>query len=163
MPHDATVDPAERALQLAYSHLDRRERTASEVREYLRRKGFDPSTAELTLAALTAEGSVDDRRFARLFTADKRELEHWGAERIRRTLLQRGVDPDTVTAALVEQSDDTPPFQAELARAVDLLRRRFASPPQTRRDRDRALGVLVRKGYEPEIAFDALAALTRGE
>ena len=161
MPHDGAADPAERALQLAYSHLDRRERTASEVRGYLRRKGFDAATAELTLAALTAEGSVDDSRFARLFTADKRELEHWGAERIRRTLLQRGVDPETVSAALVEESDDVSPFQAELARAVDLLRRRFTSPPQTRRDRDRALGVLVRKGYEPEIAFDALAAFDR--
>lgn len=163
MPHDGAADPAERALQLAYSHLERRERTTSEVRSFLLRKGFDASTAELTLVTLAAEGRIDDRRFAHLFTTDKRELEQWGAERIRRTLLQRGVDPETVDAALFEQTDQLEPLQAELARAVALLRRRFALPPHTRRDRDRALGVLMRKGYEPEIAFDALAAFARGE
>ena len=37
-----------------------------------------------------------------------------------------------------------------------LLRRRFPDPPATPRDRDRALGVLVRKGYELELAHDAI-------
>jgi regulatory protein len=157
------VDVAERALQLAYSHLDQRERTASEVREHLRRKGVDPATTDLTMALLTDEGSVDDRRYARMFTADKRHLEQWGAERIRRTLLQHGVDPEIASAALSEEADDVQPFQAELSRAVDLLRRRFSAPPQARRDRDRALGMLVRRGYEPEVALDALAAFARGE
>ena len=40
--------------------------------------------------------------------------------------------------------------------ALELLARRFPEPPQTPRDRDRALGVLVRKGYELELAYDAL-------
>jgi regulatory protein len=168
VPHDGAADPAERALTLAYRHLERRERTASEVRAYLGRQGFDATAAERTLAALIAAGSVDDRRFARLFTADKRELEHWGAQRIRRALLQRGVDAEIVSAALAEEEGEyevgeAHPLPPELARAVALLRRRFASPPRTRRDRDRALGVLVRKGYEPEIAFDALAAFARGD
>jgi SOS response regulatory protein OraA/RecX len=44
-----------------------------------------------------------------------------------------------------------------LERAVTLLRRRFPEPPQDRRARDRAFGVLVRKGYDPELVLDALA------
>ena len=39
---------------------------------------------------------------------------------------------------------------------VALLARRFPTPPETPRDRDRALGFLVRKGYELELAHDAL-------
>ena len=37
-----------------------------------------------------------------------------------------------------------------------LLARRFPVPPDSPRDRERALGFLVRKGYEPELAYDAL-------
>jgi regulatory protein len=162
VPHDGSPAPIARALRLAYSYLDRRERTASEVRGHLDSKGFDAAITEQAVAALTELGSLDDRRYARLFTADKRELEHWGAERIRRSLLARGVDPETAAEALAaEVEDEMRPFEAELDRALDLLRRRFPSPPQSRRDRDRALGVLVRKGYEPELALDALATYAR--
>ena len=49
----------------------------------------------------------------------------------------------------------------ELEQALELLRRRFPSPPRDRRDRDRALGVLLRKGYDSELALDALSAYAR--
>ena len=42
-----------------------------------------------------------------------------------------------------------------------MLRRRFAQPPAHDRERDRALGLLVRKGYELELAYDAVRAFER--
>ncbi|MBV9312111.1 MAG: RecX family transcriptional regulator, partial [Solirubrobacterales bacterium] len=114
----------------------------------------------------------------RLFVQDKRELEQWGSERIRQGLLARGLDRETIEAALVDGQPsgdygqprgeyDQPRGECEqprdeLERALTLLSRRFPSPPQNRRERDRALGVLVRKGYEPELALDALRAYARG-
>ena len=44
----------------------------------------------------------------------------------------------------------------ELEAALALLRRRVPQVPATPRERDRALGMLVRKGYELELAYDAL-------
>ena len=38
-----------------------------------------------------------------------------------------------------------------------MLSRRFPKPPRDRRGRDRALGVLLRKGYDIDLALDALA------
>lgn len=164
VPHEEAQEPIAGALQAAYRYLDRRERTASEMRRWLRRGGFDGAVIDRTLAALSEHGSLDDQRFARLFTADKRELEHWGSERIRRTLSARGVDSQTIDEALTEpEHGELQPFQVELDRALELLRRRVPTPPQNRRERDRALGVLIRKGYEPELALDALAAYARGE
>lgn len=160
MLHDHPADQAARALQLAYSYLDRRERTTGEVRRYLLGKGFDAAVTEQSIASLLEEGLLDDHRFARLFTTDKRELEQWGADRIRRILLQRGVRPETIAEALDGETDGSV-YEDELARALKLLESRFAAPPRSRRDRDRALGVLVRKGYQPEIALDALAAYAR--
>ncbi len=51
--------------------------------------------------------------------------------------------------------------EEELDAAVALLRRRFGAPPETDRDRERALGLLVRKGYDLELAYDAVRALGR--
>src|SRR6201999_2487691 len=101
---------------------------------------------------------------AEMFVADKRELEQWGAERIRRGLNTRGIDPEVAEQALAAspgggvETDDHNDRDAELTRALELLRRRFPQPPRERRDRDRALGMLMRKGFEHELAIDALNA-----
>jgi regulatory protein len=149
----------EHALALAYRFLNRRERTAWEVRRQLERKGIDARFADGAVAALTEQGYIDDDRFARLFVQDKRELEQWGEERIRRGLRARGIDADLITAALTDANGTADaPKETELDRALGILARRFPSPPRERRDRDRALGVLIRKGYDPELALDALSA-----
>jgi regulatory protein len=57
--------------------------------------------------------------------------------------------------------DFDPRPDGELGRALALLERRFPSPPSDRRERQRAMGVLIRRGYEPELASDALAAYSR--
>jgi SOS response regulatory protein OraA/RecX len=46
--------------------------------------------------------------------------------------------------------------EEELDAALELLRRRCPVPPATRQERDRALGILMRRGYAAELAFDAL-------
>jgi regulatory protein len=50
----------------------------------------------------------------------------------------------------------------ELDAAVTLLRRRCREIPATDRERERALGLLVRKGYDLELAYDAVRAFERG-
>jgi regulatory protein len=152
-----------RALELAYRYLNRRERTFREVRDRLELNGIEPAVVEEAIGVLADEGALDDARFARLFVQDKRELEQWGAERIRRGLLARGVDRDLVAEALADARGaiDEEPSETELDRALSLLRRRFSAVPRDRRERDRALGVLIRKGYAPELALDALTAYAR--
>jgi regulatory protein len=145
-----------RALQLAYQYLNRRDRTVSEVRRHLGHHGSDGSSVEDAIQVLTEEGLLDDRRYARLFSQDKRELEQWGSERIRRGLLDRGIDRELVDDALAAVAPED-----ELERALALLGRRFAVAPTERRERDRALGMLLRKGYDSDLALDALAAYAR--
>ena len=152
-----TDDRLQHALELAYGYLDRRDRTEAEVRRRLDQQRVDAPAIEGAIRALVEQGYVDDVRFARVFAQDKRELEQCGSERIRRALLQRGIDRDLVEATLgAEDSEET-----ELERALALLRRRFGVPPRDRRERDRALGVMLRKGYDSELALDALAAFAR--
>jgi regulatory protein len=149
-------DGLQRALEISYGYLNRRDRTQAEVRRRLTSDGIEAAVIEQAIGTLIDQSLLDDARFARLFTQDKRELEHWGSDRIRRTLLDRGIDRELVDGTLRAEAEGT-----ELDRAVALLRRRFPVPPQERRERDRALGVMVRKGYDGELALDALAAYAR--
>lgn len=151
------------ALEAALRYLNKRERSHAEVRRHLTRGGFGREPVARALSSLTDQGALDDRRFARLFAQDKRELEQWGNERIRRALLERGIEADTVAAALAEGDGTDGSCMSERDRALELLRRRFPSPPRERRERDRALGVLLRKGYEFELALEAITALARAE
>ncbi|MFZ1996289.1 MAG: RecX family transcriptional regulator [Solirubrobacteraceae bacterium] len=156
----------QKALDLAYAYLNRRDHTVGEVRLHLQRRGVAEELTETAIQTLCGQGFLDDTRFARLFVADKRALEQWGSDRIRRGLSSRGIDRHLVDAALAgeptsDSGDDEP--ESELDRALALLRRRFPDPPQDRRDRNRALGMLLRKGYETELALDALAAHTGGD
>jgi len=67
-----------------------------------------------------------------------------------------GVDPAVIAAALGERDANE-----ELEAALAVLRGRFERAPEHDRDRDRALGLLVRKGYELELAYDAVRAFER--
>ena len=110
----------------------------------------------MAVGELLENGYLDDARYARLFAEDKRALEQWGAERIRRELVRRGIDRELIASALAAGETES-----ELDRALALLRQRFPAPCSDRRERDRALGMMMRKGYDSEVALDALAAHAR--
>jgi regulatory protein len=153
------ADPQARlqhALDLAYRHLGHRDRTTAEVRRHLERKRVEPATIDAALAELHDLGYLDDARFARQFAEDRRTLDAWGADRIERRLRAAGVAAGHIEQALAAQD-----AASELDAAVALLRRRFAAPPSDDRGRERALGVLARKGYELDLAYDAVRAFER--
>jgi regulatory protein len=146
----------ERALDLAYKALGRRERTVAEVRSLLERKRVEPGAIELAVTELTESGLLDDVRFAKRFADDKRTLERWGAGRIERELQRRGIGPELVVAAIAEQDRGD-----ELQAALALLAERSPQPPANDRERDRVWRLLVRRGYEPELAYEAVRAHAR--
>jgi regulatory protein len=139
-----------RAIELAYRALSTRDRTVAELRTFLERKRVDPAAIDVAVAELRAVGVLDDARYARRFAEDKRELERWGSERIARDLHRRGVPPELIETVVASRAR-----QDELATAIELLAQRgFA--PRDDRERDRAWRLLVRRGYEPELAYEAV-------
>jgi len=132
------------------------------MRAHLGRAGAGSEDVERAVATLLEQGYLDDERFARLLVQDKRELGEWGNDRIRRALLARGVDADLAEDALTGDSGGARAgASGEMDRALALLRRRFPMPAGDRRERERALGVLLRKGYDTDLALEAIASHTR--
>ena len=173
-----------KGLAVAYAYLNRRERTVAEVRARLERAEVRAQEIDEVIAELLEFGYLDDGRYARVFTEDKRTLEAWGNERIGRSLRERGIERELIEAALTEVpagfdgsagiggdnglSGDGglagatgSGVDSEFERAVALLSQRFPAGAAVQRDRERAFGVLARKGYESETAADAVREWAR--
>jgi regulatory protein len=154
---DAAPDPAgdQRAVELAYRAISQRDKTVSEIRAFLERKRVEPDSIEHALGELAGAGFLDDALFAQRFAEDKRGIERWGSDRIERELHRRGVAGDVIAEALAGHGRDD-----ELHAAVGLLADKL--PPLTDdRERDRAWRLLVRKGYDSEVAYDAVRQHSR--
>ena len=144
------------AFEAALAWLRHKERATAEVAAWLAGRGYASEEIEAQIARLREIGELDDERFACRYAEDKRELRGWGPERIREALASRGVASAHVEAALDADSHD-----AQVRRASDLLAGR-GRPLDTDADRGRALGYLTRRGYEYEVAYEAVrAAATR--
>ena len=140
----------ERATRLAHRAVAQRERTVAEVRAVLERKRVEPDMIDDLVAQLHEAGLLDDARYAQRFAEDKRSLDRWGSERIARELHRRGIAPDLIAAAVADRSRE-----AELQTALVLLEQRAPSVSDDR-ERDRAWRLLVRRGYEAELAYEAV-------
>ena len=153
-----SAETFDRALTFGYKHLGRRDRTVAEVRAHLEKKGVEEAVTDAVVEELTEQGDLDDARFAVRFTEDRRLLDGWGADRIERKLRDHGVEREHIAAALAGFDHGS-----EIDAATEILRRRYREPPADARERDKALGFLVRKGYDLEVAYDAIRALARTE
>ena len=146
---------SQEAFERAVEALSQRERTSGELAAWLAERGFAPAAVEDAVDRLVEAGAVDDERFVAAFAADKRELRGWGPERIRAALRERGVEAALIDAALADDGRSS-----QLERAMDLLRAR-SEPPVDDRSRSRALAFLARRGYDSELAYDAVRGFER--
>ncbi len=142
----------EHLLGDAYRLLAQRQRSRAELRDRLLRKGHGEEAVAAALERLAGDGLLDDAAFARAFVADKRRLQNWGEQRIRRGLTQLGVARADAEAAIGEGDEG-----AELARALALLTRSGPPRPPLEAARRRAYGALQRKGFSGSVAYQAIA------
>jgi regulatory protein len=139
------------ALGRCYALLARREHSTAELRGRLERAGVDEATIDAAIAIVAEQGYLDDERYARLLAEDRRSIDGWGAERIRVRLERAGIARELIDATLA-------PFTAasELDAACALLDARLRAVPSTNPERQRAYALLVRQGFDSDLAYDAV-------
>jgi regulatory protein len=141
------------ALGRCYRHLGDREHSVAELRRRLERAGVTSAVISQALTILTEQGYVNDERYARLLAEDRRNIDGWGVERIRARLEAAGIERE-----LIENTLAGCDHASELAAAAALLRRRSPQPPTNDRERQRAFGMLIRLGFDSDVAYDAIRA-----
>jgi regulatory protein len=149
----APMTPA-RARAIALTLLSRREYTAHEVHSRVVARGCSPDEAASVVAALVADGLIDDRRAAGAHVRTAARIKGRGRHRIDRELAARGVAKDIRRDVL---GDLTPEAELDAIRRILLVKRAPARPdPATRR---RLFQHLLRRGY----SGDAIAKVLRDE
>jgi regulatory protein len=143
-------------LAVALKALNRREHSIAEIEAKLTDRGFDRDQIEEAVGELVLTGALDDARFARAFSADKRELSGWGPERIAGALADKGVSQE-----LIDECCGSEGREELIERARELLAERGAAFDDDG-ERSRALGFLTRRGFDYEIAYDAIRAAAAG-
>jgi regulatory protein len=139
----------DRALRL----LGVRWRSRAELHHRLRLAGFAPEEIDDAMQDLDRVGLIDDARFARAVVADRAGRRLAGDREIRSVLRQKGIAEDTAAAAMAAAGDES-------ERALDLARKRAArlsglDPAVAFR---RLHGLLLRRGFGPQVARDACRA-----
>ena len=148
---------AERVLDDARRLLAQRQRSRSELAGRLRDRGHTEKAVAAALERLAADGLVDDAAFAAAYVADKRRLQGWGEERIRRGLAGLGVAREIAEAALGGGDEE-----AELGRALAVLERLGPPRPPLEAARRRAYAALQRRGYAGAVAYQAVQRWSGG-
>lgn len=136
------------AFDFACRYLTSRERCAAQVRDYLKRKGFEADEIERALEKLRERRLVDDLRFARLYVESRSRRSPRSRAFLIRELMQKGVDAETARLVVLEFLQEVP--EEELARR--LLARLPSNGPDAR---ERAARRLRSRGFKGSTALGA--------
>ena len=136
---------AERAKDAAFRLLGARAYSCAQVKERLRRRGFQEYVVEQTLDELRRLKLVDDRDYALRYVQERMRIRPAGRALLLHDLKKRGIDAATAEDVLDEVFADVDPE----AVALDLLRsrRRQYESVDSRRALSRMYGFLGRRGF----------------
>jgi SOS response regulatory protein OraA/RecX len=135
------------ARNLVLRWLGQRELSASQVRLRLRRRHYTDQTIATAVAALVADGVLDDGRAARARARHDVIIKRQGRGRVLRQVQALGVDRDTASAAVAAVFAEV---DEDRLLADALTRRLRGQPlPADRKALARLYGWLVRQGFDP--------------
>lgn len=139
--------------------LARRELSAAQVVERLRRRGFDPDATEAAIQRLQHEGALDDHRTATVHARRAARIVRRGPLRAEREITALGIAPAVAHAAVAEvyaEEDAGIVIEQALARRLP-----EGAPVADRAHFGRLYRFLVRQGFEPHMVTTALRTRAR--
>lgn len=142
----AKIEPRlarDRSLRL----LGYREYSRSELSQRVQDEGYAAPIVSEVVRSLEAVGLVDDARFAQ-YWARSRVAQCRGRHGIELDLASRGIEPRVIAEVL----DEHCPIEGELTRARAIV----GLGPRTHKEREKALRMLLSRGFSAGVAVDAL-------
>ena len=144
------------ALERAFRFIAKRERTVAQVSARLERDDIPGPIITEVVAQMVSDGYLSDQRFAALYAEDRRAIDGWGNERIITNLREAGISSEIIESVVGSRD-----HADQVGDAIRVLDQRIGVKPSDERERERALGMLARRGYSLEIAYDAVRAFER--
>lgn len=139
-----------RVRDAALRYLARRSRSISEMRNYLKRKGFDESQIDGTIAWLEGKKYLNDQQFAESWVRNRQQLAPRGKRRLLMELYQKGIDRET--AGKIVEKSATPDDEAEAAFQVVIARKNRFKGMESLEIKRKIYNFLSYRGFSPDVA-----------
>lgn len=152
----AEVGDPNLVLEAALRFLEARQRSVAEVRRRLTQAGYQPALIDGAIQRLGDLGILDDEAFTAAWVESRDRARPRGERALRQELRLKGVDAGLIDEAMSgrrpepggEDDPDLPAAERLLTRHGSQLAR--VADPRARRQR--AYALLVRNGFDSEIA-----------
>jgi regulatory protein len=149
----AGLDRYQRCLNAAIRYLGYRPRSESEVRQRLRKHGFDAGVTEKAIARLKEQSLLDDAAFARFWKDNRESFSPRSRRQTQLELRRKGLAIDVIEPVVEEIDESDSAYRAALSKA----RRLPSDDYQVFR---RRLGAfLARRGFGYDIINETVARL----
>jgi regulatory protein len=136
----------------ALRYLGLRPRSEAEVVRYLERKGHDAALIGKIVARLRRRGYVDDAAFAQFWVENRNRFRPRGRAALRQELRQKGIEGETIDAALSDQDEESAAWAAVTPK-LD----RWAGLDQAEFEQ-KVMGYLARRGFGYGVCRDVSRA-----
>jgi regulatory protein len=129
----------DKAMMRAYDQLSRRARSEWEMRDYLRRKDYEPELIDKIIIRLKDRKYLNDEQFAKAWVENRRLLKKTSKRKLSQELKQKRVDEATINKVLAEDETDE----------QEVLRELIARKSQQSRyqDEQKLIAYLLRQGF----------------
>ncbi|WP_297517292.1 recombination regulator RecX [uncultured Clostridium sp.] len=154
-------DEFKKCKSTALRIIERSYKSEKEVYNKLIEKGYEEEVATSSLEFLKEYGYIDDKNYAGMYIRDRLKTE--GKNKIKYSLIRKGIDDSIIKEALLENSDE----EIEMDIAIKLAKRRYDTLKKSESDKyklsQKLYRFLVGKGYGFDLVSRVVKKVTNDE
>ncbi|MGX5717598.1 regulatory protein RecX [Arthrobacter sp. MAHUQ-56] len=151
---DAEPDPVSVAQAIVYRQLTASAKSRLQLARKLAERNIPEDVAEAVLDRFEEARLINDAEFADMWVRSRAQSRKLAKGALRRELAEKGIDPDTASAALEQLTDAD---EETAARTLVQRKLRPGADLSGQAEREKAVrrlaSMLARKGYQPSQAF----------
>ena len=141
----------ETALKKMLHYCDYQDRCKKEIFTKLNTFELTDSDRDFIIEFLQDEGFINDERYCRSFVKGKLNLKKWGVNKIKLSLITKGIDREIIDEVLAEIDQDS--YKEEL---VSLLKNKKINESDPYKRKAKLVRYAVGKGYSLSMVMEVL-------
>ncbi|QQS34637.1 MAG: regulatory protein RecX [Ignavibacteriales bacterium] len=149
--------------QRASRFLSRRLHSVSELKLKLRKFNYETVHIQSVIFELVEHGYLDDKKFAEIFSDEKRKLKRWGDNKIKAELLKRGVKIEIINEVLSAGDSDEENFANAKVLAEKKLKSLQTRESDPRKISMKVMNYLIGRGFGYELVKQVVSEITKSD
>ncbi len=137
-----------KSIDYAFFLLNLRDQSVGEMRNKLKKKGYERAEIDETIKTLKEKKFLDDERFVENLIRTKLEIMNFGKQRIWQDLKKKFIANDLIDEALsnIEKDDEKESAKEAMRRYV-----KKRGQPKEYKDKQKLIAYLQRRGFSWEV------------